>query len=260
MRASIVSAKDPWSAALVEGLERHRVRTTQLTTGTDFVVCWGWRNGYVWRRRGHTVLVMERGYVGDRFASLSLAWNGLNNRGTAPRADDGGERWRRRYGHLLRPWRKGGEYALLVGQVRNDAAVGDLDIQRWYVKAAARMRERFPALPVLFRPHPVEIRRGLSPAVPGVPTLHGSLADALERAAVVVTYNSGTGIDAALAGVPVIACDEGSMAWDVAAHGLDADLVRPDRDAWCAQLAWRQWSLDEVRDGTAWEHLRDARP
>lgn len=60
-------------------------------------------------------------------------------------------------------------------------------------------------------------------------------------------------------GVPVIACDPGAMCWDVAAHGLDAEIVRPSRDAWAARLAWTQWTIDEIESGEAWSHVRRAR-
>jgi hypothetical protein len=58
-------------------------------------------------------------------------------------------------------------------------------------------------------------RRGKAKDVPGAPILDGELADALSGAAVVVTYNSNTGVDALLAGKSVTAADKGSMIWGV---------------------------------------------
>ena len=74
----------------------------------------------------------------------------------------------------------------------------------------------------------------------------------------VVTLNSNSGVDAALAGVPVIAFDEGSMAWPVAGH-KPQDAIhppRPDRLRWAAELAWCQWTDREFETGECWEHLR----
>jgi hypothetical protein len=71
-------------------------------------------------------------------------------------------------------------------------------------------------------------------------------------AGLVVTFNSNTGVDAALFGRPVIAMDEGSMAWPVAGHQV-TEIVMPDRSAWAARLAWCQWTMDEMRSGACQE-------
>jgi hypothetical protein len=93
---------------------------------------------------------------------------------------------------------------------------------------------------------------------PGAMDAGGNLAEALAGAAFAVTWNSNSGVDAAMAGVPVVAMDEGSMAWPVAAHDLGAVPRLPERRPWAAQLAWCQWRPEEIADGTAWEALSGA--
>jgi hypothetical protein len=75
----------------------------------------------------------------------------------------------------------------------------------------------------------------------GADTIKGGLSDALAGAELVVTYNSNTAVDALLAGKLIHAEDEGSMAWGW-----------KDRAEWAARLAWRQFSMDEIRSGFAW--------
>lgn len=229
--------------ALVKGLEAHGVKVKrQGYPDTKHVACWGWRNGRHLRERGHEVLVMERGYIGDRFAWTSLAWNGLNNRGTVPQVpDDGGERFETFHAGALKPWNPGGDYVLLIGQVPGDAALAGRDLSGWYAEQAAKDWGR----PVYFRPHPLAYRRGPVRPVPGAPVSDGGLDVALQGAAWVVTYNSNVGVDAYLAGKPTHVDDEGSMAWHVT-----------NRQRWAHQLAWRQWSMDEIESGYAWEHVR----
>jgi len=77
----------------------------------------------------------------------------------------------------------------------------------------------------------------------------------LEAARYAVTFNSNSGVDAALAGVPVVAMDEGSMAWQVAGHRI-GEIVFPDREKWAHDLAFAQWDVEEITSGEAWEHLR----
>jgi len=63
-----------------------------------------------------------------------------------------------------------------------------------------------------------------------------------------MTYNSNTGVEAAMAGRPVIAMDEGSMAYEIAGHQV-TDIITPDRTAWAHALAWKQFTIDEIQSG-----------
>lgn len=219
---------------------------------THAVACWGWRLGVQFRRAGHEVLVMERGYLGDRFSWTSLAWNGLNGRGIfAPTPDDGGARFRQHHA-VLQPWRQGPGYALIVGQVPGDASLQGVNLEPWYANMAGHARAA--GLEPVFRQHPVAARRGFRQGPRGVRKLTGSLEDALAGAAQVITYNSNTGVDALVAGVPVVADNEGSMAWPLAGQQV-GEFHRPEREQWAYDLAWKQWSLDEIASGDALKGL-----
>jgi hypothetical protein len=246
---------------MAEGLRRHGVeaelfRSLGAVKEADFVVTWGWRKGKTYRASGRQVLVMERGYLGDRFAWTSLGWNGLNGRATwADDSDKSSERFDKNFGHLVKPWRTDGKgYALIIGQVPGDMSLDGIDMAGWYLTAAKTLEVR--GYEVKFRPHPIAEQRGLVGATLAKYRLGGSLEEALAGAAVVASMNSNTGVDAALAGVPTIVCDQGAMAWSVAAHGLDAEIVTPDRADWCRRLAWKQFTLDEISSGEAWEHIK----
>jgi hypothetical protein len=240
--------------ALASGLRLHGasvVITPSIEGETPIAACWGWKIGRRIAAQGRRVLVMELGYVGDRHGFTSLAWDGLNGRGNVPAVEDGGARWRRMFAAdvAVMPWKKTGDCVVIMGQVPDDASIAGVDIESWYAQAIVAAR-RF-GLPVYFRKHPLADH---APA--GVDRLGGPLAMALARAAVVITFNSNAGVDAVLAGVPTIACDAGSMVWSIAGQGLQAAPPRPDRDAWCARIAWRQWTRAEIESGEAWDFLR----
>jgi hypothetical protein len=81
------------------------------------------------------------------------------------------------------------------------------------------------------------------------------LSDDLKAARFVVTWNSNTAVEAILSGIPAVARDEGSMAWDVAGHSLSVP-PRINRMAWAHALAWKQWGKAEMMSGYCWEHVR----
>jgi len=222
---------------------------------TKHVACWGWRRGKKLRQRGHEVLVVERGYLGDRFKWLALGWNGLNGKADfrLPSKVDA-EKFNRHFRQFMKPWKSGGDYVLIMGQVPGDMSIEGVAMNQWYVSAASEMEARF-GLPVYIRPHPAAVQRRIWTRIQGIPELKGTLDEAFARARCVVTYNSNSGTDAVMAGVPVIMQDRGGMAWPVSAQGLNADIITPDRGAWAERLSWCQWNDDELSSGAAWHNV-----
>ncbi len=231
------------ATAMAAGLLRHGLRSTlthrAANTGPDdTVICWGWREGAQHRDRGAQVLVMERGYLGDRFNWTSLAWNGLNNRGEMPIVDDHGERFRQHFDHLYCEWNPAGQYTLICGQVPGDMSLQGRDLHDWYERQAALHPD------ALFRRHPLAHRRERPRPVRGAIDLVGNLDSALAGAKLVVCWNSNAGVDALLAGKPTHVEDAGGMA-----YGID----ETNREPWLHRLAWRQFTLEEITSGLAWE-------
>lgn len=80
----------------------------------------------------------------------------------------------------------------------------------------------------------------------------------LEDAHVLVTWSSAAAVTAILAGVPAIVLGECAAA-PMAATSIDQleNPPTPDgREEWAAVLADNQWTLDEMRAGTAWRALQ----
>lgn len=247
-----------WSDAFAAGLDKHGVEVERCGARDGIVECdlavfWSARYTAIMKAQqsvGRDFLIMERGYIGDRTAWTSLAFNGLNGSGEFRNAHgQGPERFDANFAHLLKPWQVISDRAVIFGQVPGDMSIAGVDIDQWYVDAAREMRLR--GYDVRFRPHP------LAPnvRVPGVDLMPGKLDHALAWADYAVTFNSNTGVDAVMAGVPTIACHEGSMVWDIAGQGIDAAFEMPDRTEWASALAWSQWRMEEIESGDAWAHI-----
>lgn len=238
---------------MVAGLKKHgvdvQVQDLNTHVDVDLAIFWGHRRQDIITRQkqiGGDYLVMERGYFRDRFKYTSVGFNGLNGRADFKNRDCPSDRWDR-HGVEIKDWNDG-EVVLLVGQVNGDASLAGANIESWYRVVA----EEAKALgSVVFRPHP----KGSPNKFPDCEVSTLSLEQDLARAKCVITYNSNTGVDAILNGVPVIAMDKGSMAWDVAGHEI-VPPPQPDRTQWAYNLAYCQWTEEEIRNGDAWEHLK----
>lgn len=245
-----------------QGFDRHGVKHqlapyNQFVEG-DFAVVWGVKQRIVFDRcaeKGMPVLVMERGHLQDRFFYTSLGWGGLGRRAVYPGPDVCGDRWAKHWGQM-EPWHGDGGTVLVIGQCDGDASLWGVDFRRWANSLTGAYAEF--GCKVVYRPHPLMARCGNLWAPSGATCSKAeTMAEDLAQAAVCVTYNSTAGVEAVLAGIPTITCDEGAMAWAVTEHEIGKPPPRPDRQPWAEWLACCQWSAAEICSGEAWAAVRE---
>ena len=247
-------AAAPELRAAAVGLARRglRVQVREQGAQCDLAVTWGAKPTRAeLGRTGRRWLVLERGYVGDRHAWTSAGLGGLNGRAHfGPLSEVTADRFLAHHGHLLQPWRSGGQRALIMAQVPGDASLAGRDLGPWYEEQVRALREAGWE-DVALRPHPT--RPALAPRPRGCRVLRPMpMEEALRGAGIVVTYNSNSAVDAVLAGVPAVVQDRGSMAWDVSTRGVALPRWRGDRLPWASRLAWCQWSREELESGEFW--------
>lgn len=229
---------------LGQGLARHGVEIGWCngTPTGDFVACWGWHQGSLFKQKGYPVLVMERGYLGDRFKWTSVGWNGINGNAdfkTEGVAADRKERW----ADDMLPVRDitdSGE-VVIMGQMQADSSVRHINLAVWYQQAADAIRDA--SYEPKFREHP------------GV-FWSGDLVDELGDCAGVVTFNSTSAVKTVMAGIPTVAMDPGSMVYDLVSRELPFEQpTQRKRSSWLKRMAYCQWTEEELASGEAWEHI-----
>jgi len=251
-----------YGQAIKFGLDKHSVDcVVTYENGSpdiyDFAVCWGWRRAEAINHAKH-ILIMEGAHVyhKDRLDFASLGWNGLANRGKYPKSKGNGKRWEKHFSGMLIPWKSDGDHALIIGQVEQDSALDSLkeSFKSW-VQGVCDCLIYIHEVEVVYRPHPKEPNnfcpRGAS--LSNVKTVE----EDLNLSRLCVTFNSTCGVQSVLFGIPTVAFDKGSMAWDVTAHELNGyTTFMPNREKWAHDLAFTQWDIDEIKSGEAWEHLK----
>ena len=208
----------------------------------DVSVWWG----YASSNCGGRNLLLEAGYVNgssgdytmDRLRFVSASWDQLHGRSVAVPTNCPPDRFAA-LDLAIVPWRDHGRYTLLLGQHPGDAVAPGLGEWDKVIAACEEIGN------VRVRPHPLVERSR-------------PLAEDLADARVAVTWSSTAAIEAVLHGVPVVALDPGCMAWPVASHSLDAPLYLGDRRQWAYDLAYRQWTHDELSSGEAWDSIWQA--
>lgn len=167
----------------------------------------------------------------------------------------------------LKPWKKHGDYILITCQRDGGWSMDGLKVINWLhplIQSIRKYSDR--QIRVRFHPGDKKIQKHIMQLQAighkvNISSPTSSLVKDLHDAYAVVSYNSSPGVVAAIEGVPVFVLDpDRSQARDVANIAL-ANLENPsyefDREAWLRRLAMSHWSLDELRSGECWKHMRN---
>jgi hypothetical protein len=160
----------------------------------------------------------------------------------------------------IAPWRNGSPLAghvIVAGMSAKSAGVEGFRPEQWERATVARLAE-LTDRPIVYRPKPSWKEARPIPGTtfrPGLDDLPALLADCHA----VVTHHSNVGVDALLAGVPVHAAE--GVATRLGLPALtdieDARRFAGDRHRFAADLAWCQWTPEEMAAGDCWRHLKD---
>jgi len=143
---------------------------------------------------------------------------------------------------------------LVAGMSEKASQVWGLGSATEHARSLVKLAQRYSTRPIAYRPKPSWAD---AEPIPGTRYATGDLKQNLMRTSCVLTYRSNVAVDALLAGVPV--CVVGDHPASVMGRTDARDLERPiypdDRLSFFSDLAYCQYSIGEMRDGTAWNYL-----
>lgn len=213
-------------------------------------------NDYV--ASGRKAVYIDLGYWGRREGGRWAGYHKVSVNARHPtayfqnRVHDGSRL--RRFGLHPKPWRSG-QHILIAGMGHKTALVGEPAGGDWELEVVAEIRKHTD-LPIVYRPKP-----SWKAAQPIGGTIFSpqtqDLGEVLANACAVVTHHSNVAVDGLVDGIPAF-CWHG-----VASVMASQDLSeihqprKPDgREQWMRDIAWCQWSVDEMRLGLPWRHLK----
>jgi hypothetical protein len=177
-------------------------------------------------------------------------------------------RWdliQKRLGIKLKPWKKNGTDILICCQRDGGWSMGGEQLMPWLVRTVQQIRKHSDRR-IVVRFHPgdknhLNHKRMLARyRLPNVIVTHSqNILQDFITAYCVVNFNSSPTVAAAIEGIPSIVLDPmRSQASAVSHHSLaDIEKLKEfDRESWIQKMAQMHWTLDELKDGTAWRHLR----
>ena len=183
----------------------------------------------------------------------------------------------------IKPWKKGGEYILILLQNPIDTSLNSLieaysSYPRWLDHIIFNIRKHTDE-PIVIRKHPgfVQTDRfnnldflidkynhiSFSCNYDGGNVTNGGtkLYEDFSAARLAIGYNSNSLVEAVCEGIPTISLSNESFAWEVSYHAISEDSIKAqnnfDRTQWLQNCAYTQWKMSEINSGTPYRRLLD---
>lgn len=206
-----------------------------------------------------------------------LGWGHFLRSGNFNNSNSPADRWN----HIqklqdikIKPWRLRDGYVLLCLQKPGDSTLNSLyeqykTYEDWIAHAIEQIKLRTDA-PIMLRPHlktgKINFAQFISKNVRLSTTWNqrtvyeggDGLQKDFDTACAVVGYNTNTLVESTCEGIPTFPLSDESVVWDIA--NRIEDLAYPklniDRTQWLHDAAYMIWNMNELNDGTAWQHLK----
>ena len=135
----------------------------------------------------------------------------------------------------------------------------------WLMKTISELR-KYTDRPVVIRFHPGDKRvAGHIKQIAGyrIPKVSWSMADTIQEdfanSYAVINFNSSPAVASVIEGLPTFQLDAGRSQAKGVVHTSLAEIERPQefaRETWLQKLAQCHWTLEELKTGEAWAHLK----
>ena len=262
----------PVFAAFENAIRRKGWEVSYHDTNADVAVIWSvlWQgrmasNQKIWEhfhRKNKPVIVLEVGAL-DRGNLWKVALNGINGAGYFGSENNGPER-RKKLNLSLKPWKQANTIYICGQHPNSQQWKGMPSIRRWFDEVIAEIRKKTDRN-IVVRPHPRSPMMYTSYHVNVIVEYPKHLREtydsfdfdeALQNAWAVVNHNSNVGPVAVLNGVPAFVGID-SYAAPVASFDLSRieDPFMPDREQWANDLAYTEWTLEEIASGEPLDRL-----
>jgi len=167
------------------------------------------------------------------------------------------DRFEQNFAKQILPWRKQGSKIIVCPPT--GAITWFYDIQNWLSTTVEALKQQTDR-EIVVRDKPMDPQVSTNAGITNIVgfnkmTEDRPLEEDLADAHAVVTFNSGVAVKAACEGIPVI-CGPECAAYPVANKIEDIEsLQHKDREPWLYNLAYSQFTLDEIRSGFAYQTL-----
>lgn len=220
-------------------------------------------------------IIIDRGFFDfTPIPYLSVGYFKPKGEGKYFNSNSPNDRWDK-LNYPIKPWSTNGKYILIFGQTCEGQSCCNIDYFSW-LEDTINKAKKFN-LPIKYRLHTKERKHYLhkhinicdkynveitNKNIQGyvIPNDYNSNYDKksldtdIDNSFVCVTYNSNAGVYALLKGKPVISETPSFYGFPLASSWNN--IIYPDRDQFCYDMAYSCWNEDEIKNGLPWARLK----
>jgi len=217
------------------------------------------------RESNNKVIIVESGLLGLAYntdtknAKLGSCRVGLDhnlpNLANFKNKNSPPDRWEKlvsNQGLEMKPWRAEGDNIIICLQRKGSFAVRDIDQIQWLKDTIKEIRK--------YTNRKIVVRTKNSGIIPGIEGIKFSGQDSyLYNAWAAVVMSSTIDIKLVLNGVPTFTMTNRAFTYSMGNQSL-SDIEQPvfaNREQFFYDLAYAQWTIEEIREGAAWAHIKD---
>ena len=264
----------PVMQAFLDGCRASKIQLVENSMDADIAVIWSqvWAgrmrgNQQVWQTYTQTnrpVVVLEVGNL-QRNTTWRVGLNGINSFACFGATGQGPDR-AQKLGLTARPWTHTGDHVVICTQRGDSEQWAGQPAPNVWASEVIKQLQQHTDRRIVVRPHPRFRFQQSSPGVEvcmpvPVPNTYDSynFDQSLNNAWAVVNWNSGPGIESVIKGVPVFTSPTSLSApvgnFDFAC--IEKPL-RPERQHWLNDLAYTEWTVEEIAQGIPLNRLLSA--
>lgn len=220
----------------------------------------GWKVRSICQERNIPRLIADVGFFHnkrlnekdlDRYVSIGLG-NGVKTELNYFNQNSPADRWEK-LGIELKHWRTAG-YILILGQNYRGLSVDGFNYESWITGLIKQLR--FWGYKPILRPHPAQ-----SSWPSGIEISKGTLEEDLAGARLTISYSTNSAIDGLIQGIPALVANPKSFLYKgynkINIENIEQPPIIEDREQIFHDLAYAQWHLNELRNGTFWRRFRE---
>lgn len=155
-----------------------------------------------------------------------------------------------KFNKQFRPWKKNGKTIVVAAPDEKPCKFYGINLDQWIEDTVSTLKK--------YTDRPIEVRRRAKQRIDRIK--NNTLQSALNDAWALVTYNSVAATESIFLGIPAFTLAPVNAADPVACQDLSKieQPFYPDSDllhAWACHLAYGQFHVNEIANGTAWNYL-----
>lgn len=154
----------------------------------------------------------------------------------------------------LAPWRESNKNCLMFGQLPFGIGTQHIDIRAWYRYCLMYFKDN--RISVFYCEHP-NVEHAFTHSKYKIKNI--SYKERTDpKIGFAISFSSNAIVDAIVNGIPPIAVSRLSPAYKICTNDMrDYNNIKLfDRERWLSDMAYTQWTINEMESGECWNHLR----